>query len=470
MYHSEKSLYSPGNYLLKKYKKLRLSYQIPLITGVAIIATIVINIVAFHYFMGTLFVAYTEEIQEMEQKWSLSPEKLSTILDVSTLSTQKQEEYKEVITELATISTSLKNISDNPELYIQSWSGNIQATEWGYSIQVTNTKKRDNPFANIISLFANPTGWDKDTPEWRLIIGLLTKLLITDLVFLIIITGMYFLWIRRVFNPVNLIINRLNAYIDSARFQSITYTRNDEFSPLVSTINNLHKSLRIQEKIRSNFLSDISHEIRTPITAVKCYLEAIEDGMMPLDNKSMPLLQTELTRLTGITEQIMEYENLTHHYTEDIHVERFALKKQIQSMIHEYLPQIEKNEQQIQVIGELDIFIRMDKNMFVQILHNIFSNFIKYAGNNTILTCSYIRTRDHIKIMFSDTGMGIPEEEINLVKEKFYRVDKSRTRDANNSMGIGLSIIDHIIRIHEWSLIIRNNTPAGLFIQITLPR
>lgn len=113
-------------------------------------------------------------------------------------------------------------------------------------------------------------------------------------------------------------MSRLRSYIDSSKFQTIRYLRDDEFSPLVMTINSLYKSLRVQENIRSNFLSDISHEIRTPITAVRCYLEAIEDGMMTLDTKTIPLLQTELTRLTSITEQIMEYESLTHHVSDDI--------------------------------------------------------------------------------------------------------------------------------------------------------
>ena len=178
--------------------------------------------------MGTLFVAYTQEIQTIEQKWSLSPEKLKAVLDVSTLSTKKQDEYKEVVNELTTISTSLKNISENPELYIQSGTGHNESSEGNYSIQVSWNKKVQSPFAKISSLFANPFTWDKDTPEWRLIVGLLTRLLITDTLFLLIITGFYFLWIRRVFVPVNLIIDRLNAYIDRAKFQTITYKRNDE--------------------------------------------------------------------------------------------------------------------------------------------------------------------------------------------------------------------------------------------------
>ncbi len=225
------------------------------------------------------------------------------------------------------------------------------------------------------------------------------------------------------------------------------------------TINSLYKSLRVQENIRSNFLSDISHEIRTPITAVRCYLEAIEDGMMTLDTKTIPLLQTELTRLTSITEQIMEYESLTHHVSDDIRVEKFDIRSQIEELIYEYRPQFDKIKQQVQIYGNIDVSVRMDRNMFVQILHNIFSNSIKYAGNNTTLECRYSREKDTIRIEFSDNGVGIPTEEISLVREKFYRVDKSRTRDANMSMGIGLSIIDHIVRIHDGSLDISNNIP-----------
>ncbi len=449
---------------------MRLSYQIPLITGLAIIATIVVNILAFQYFMGTLFVAYTDEVASNEQKWSLSPEKLRAVLDVSTLSVEKQDEYKAVVNELSTISTSLSNITDNPELYIQSGSGEQNGTEWWYALRIPEKKSQVNPFANIMAIIANPTGWDSDTPEWKLIIGLLTRLLATNMVFLIIVTSLYYLWIRRIFAPVNLIIDRLKLYIDSSRFQTIRYQRDDEFAPLVTTINSLYKSLRVQENIRSNFLSDISHEIRTPITAVRCYLEAIEDGMMQIDDKTIPLLQTELKRLTSITEQIMEYENLTHHVSDDIRVERFDIRSQIDELIYEYSPQLERVWQQIRVHGTNGISIRMDLNMFVQILHNIFSNSIKYAGTNTILDIRYSREKDTIRIEFSDNGVGIPTDEISLVREKFYRIDKSRTRDTNMSMGIGLSIIDHIVRIHDGSLEISNNIPHGLSMVMRIPR
>jgi signal transduction histidine kinase len=192
--------------------------------------------------------------------------------------------------------------------------------------------------------------------------------------------------------------------------------------------------------------------------------------MMTLDSKTIPLLQTELTRLTSITEQIMEYEDLTHHVSDDVQVERFDIRSQLDELIYEYSPQFDKIRQKIRVHGDSDISIRMDRNMFIQILHNIFSNSIKYAGTGTTLDIRYSRQEDTIRIEFSDNGVGIPVDEISLVREKFYRVDKSRTRDSKMSMGIGLSIIDHIIRIHDGALEISNNTPHGLSIVMTVPR
>jgi len=172
-------------------------------------------------------------------------------------------------------------------------------------------------------------------------------MLITNIIWLIFILSIYFIWVRRIFSSVEFITERLQKYIDTSEYTNIPYAYRDEFSPLISTINNLYKSLSIQESIRSNFLSDLSHEIRTPITALRCYLEAIEDGVMKLDTSTVPLVQSELSRLASITERIMEYENLTHDMLSDIHVERFDISETIRHTILEYEPTIQKKKQKI---------------------------------------------------------------------------------------------------------------------------
>ena len=184
---------------------------------------------------------------------------------------------------------------------------------------------------------------------------------------------------RRIFTPIDLVTENIEKIIEKGEYSSTRYIRKDEFLPLIDTINSLQKTLAIQEKIRSNFLSDISHEIRTPITALQCYLEAIEDGVMRMDEKLTPLLGKELTRLTDITGQIMAYESLTHNTFQDIRVERFLVPPLIENIITEYSPQLLKTNQTI-VSSVLPHFnMSMDEHMFIQILHNIFSNFIKYA-------------------------------------------------------------------------------------------
>ena len=228
--------------------------------------------------------------------------------------------------------------------------------------------------------------------------------------------------------------------------------------PLISTINNLHKSLSIQEKIRTEFLSDLSHEIRTPITAVQCYIEALEDGVMKFDKDTLPLLQSELSRLTSITAKIMDFESLTHDIFDQVKVERFSIRKITEEIMQEYIPQLQKKDQSIELRFPSDSMTSMDKNMYIQILHNMFSNFIKYAGESTLLQIQYEKKDKEYIIQFSDNGKGIPDSELEFVKEKFYRVDKART-GSDKSMGIGLSIVDRIARLHRGSLSVEKNIP-----------
>lgn len=254
--------------------------------------------------------------------------------------------------------------------------------------------------------------------------GIVSGLFYVNIAWLLLVLVLYFFWIRSIFFPVQSIIENLERIIGGQNFSSIRYTKKNEFFPLIVTINNLHKALSIQEKIRSDFLSDLSHEIRTPITAVKCYLDGIEDGMLSLDKKTISLLQSELTRLTDITSRIMDYEHLTRDTFDHIHVERFSVRSRTLPIIAEYGPQLEKKHQKIEIEFPRDTMTSMDSDMYIQILHNIFSNFIKYAGKNTTLTCRYEKKEKEYIFIFADNGVGIPEDEMDFVKEKFYRVDK----------------------------------------------
>lgn len=453
--------YTQGNNLLINfYIALRLSTQIPLITWFILILTIWVNLFAFQNIADNKVKIYQAEITNTSN--NPDPDKLKAFTELSELDTETQEEYTAVLQELSVISTALQNISDNPELYV---SASGTATSTSLSLGWSWTTDKNLPFFAVFNI---RTLWE-DTPEWRLVTGIIQELTIVNLSWLACIYVLYMFWVRSIFSPIEKVTENIRTIAENGEFSSIKYNKKDEFFPLISSINNLHKSLSIQQRIRSNFLADLSHEIRTPITAVKCYLEAIEDGAMKLDSKTLTLFKTELDRLTSTTEEIMQFERTTHSIEKNIRVERFSMRKWLLPLIQEYLPQCQKNNQSIEIDMPRDTMIRMDEDMFRQIIHNIFSNFIKYSGNNTILYCKYEKNESEIVLTFTDNGLWIPEKDMPYVKEKFYRVDTGRNRD-DKSMWIWLSIIDHIMRVHDWIFTIENSEPHWLTISLHFPR
>ncbi len=456
----KKSLYFLYKYILKKID-LKLVYSIPLITAVILFFTAIVNVVSFQIFSEQAFEVYVTEIPLSVN--SPDPEKLQAFLKLGSLDTKTRDEYLSTIAELSNLSNAIENISKNPELYM--WTGPSGSwSEWQILLP-TATKVNQSlfPLLNIREFW-------KDTAEWRFVTNTFKWLIWVNIVWILLILCVYFAWIRSIFRPIQIVTENIKNIIDRKKYATIRYPGKNEFSPLISTINNLQKTLSIQEKIRSDFLSDISHEIRTPITAVQCYLEAIEDGMMQLDETTLPMLQAELKRLTDITSGIMNYERLTSDIFEDIKVETFFLFETTQPIIESYRPQLEKSKQSILVDFLPEEKINMDKNMYIQILHNIFSNFLKYAWEKTTLQISINKTKKEFILIFSDNGIGIPDKEIAYVKEKFYKVNKARTGDRYGSMGIGLSIIERIARLHRGTLTLEKHNTKWLNIIIRIKR
>lgn len=425
-----------------------LSYRIPLITGIILVLTAVVNIWAFQILSERYFNVYITELAQTDNQDTPDPERIRALLQIGKLDKRDQAEYLAILSELSNLSTSIENISNNPELYMSN-----QNNSGGTMISLPLSASGKNIFP-AFDLWS----FGKDTIEWRFVTNILQGIMLVNVIWLILILLWYFFWIRSIFRPIGTIIWNIQNIIDRKRYGTIRYSGKNEFLPLISTINNLHKSLSIQEKIRTEFLSDLSHEIRTPITAVQCYIEALEDGMMKLDKDTLPLLQSELSRLTSITGKIMDFESLTHDIFDQVKVERFSLRKITEEIMQEYLPQFQKKDQSFSLEFPIDTMTSMDKNMYIQILHNIFSNCIKYAWENTILKIQYEKKEKEYIIQFSDNGQGIPDSELLFVKEKFYRVDKART-GSDKSMGIGLSIVDRIARLHRGSLSVEKNKP-----------
>lgn len=130
----------------------------------------------------------------------------------------------------------------------------------------------------------------------------------------------------------------------------------------MTTINSLNKNLSRQQKIRSDFLSDLSHEIKTPITAIKCYLEGMDDGVIEPNEKNFTLLHKEIDRLIDITGSVMDYEKLEQTDKESIRLRTVDFTEMLSNSRQEYMPSLTKNKQSI-IFPEAKKFpLVMDEN------------------------------------------------------------------------------------------------------------
>lgn len=427
---------------------------------------IVSNVFALEYYAWKYFNEYVASIKV--QTPNIDTSFLNDILNNKEIDPKLVKEYKEISQDINNITDSLEQFSKNPhetsiwllESLQKSWISTKQIE------QIIWTSALQSFFWNFINVFS----LDSSTAEWKFIFHIIRSMAYFNLWLISIILVISYIWVLYSFRPIRAIIDNLSNIIYKKEYKNIIYKRKDEFYNLIEAINNLNKSLSLQEKIRSDFLSDLSHEIKTPITAIKCYLEWIEDWVISLDETNIKLLYDEIERLIKITNSVMEYERAESENFWWIFVEKFNLAELVENISWEYMPILSKNNQEIISYISINYIIQADKDKFIQLLHNIFSNFIKYAWKDTTLVIKSFNRKGMYVIFFTDNGKWVNQEELPFIREKFYKVEKSRNKTKDSWLWIGLSIIDKIVKLHNWEIKINSELKNGFEIIISIPK
>lgn len=216
-----------------------------------------------------------------------------------------------------------------------------------------------------------------------------------------------------------------------------------ELENLQNNINYLSKNLKNQEEIRKQYAQDISHELRTPLTNLQLYIEAIRDGVVEADHNTMDVLLEDVIRLEGLINGLKKtFDQNVEHL--EIKVEEFDLSQLLDRIILGFMPNAEKKNINIHSYLDEDIIIKSDKDKFSQIMQNIISNAIKAIGRNGEIDVYLRDDYDQITIRVVDDGVGIPEEKLDRIFERFYRIEDARnTKD--NGHGLGLSITKNFV-------------------------
>lgn len=252
----------------------------------------------------------------------------------------------------------------------------------------------------------------------------------------------------------------------SAKSQVNTNTR--EIKDLSQSINYLGASLLNHEEIRKRYASDISHELRTPITTLKTHLEAIIDGVWEPNKEHLDILMDETLRLSKLVEDLKDSFNL-EEYKITLYKTKFNLSQELKDIITKYTPIYNKDNFQIQGSIEEDIYIEMDRDKLNQIINNLLSNAKRYLNHDGRVIIELKDFKDHVIIKVKDNGLGIKKEDLDFIFQRFYRVDTSRNKSTGGT-GLGLAIVKSIVTAHGGTIDIESEYEKGTEITINLPK
>ena len=224
---------------------------------------------------------------------------------------------------------------------------------------------------------------------------------------------------------------------------------NNNIIGAVIVFNDITKIKKL-ENIRREFVANVSHELKTPVTTIKGYVETIENITKDIEQKKfLKIISNHTNRLNSIIDDLL----LLSKIEEKEDVLNLDLKDEKLKPVLELAKENCNgflNEKNIKVkINCLDtISIKQNHRLLQEAIFNILNNSIKYSSENSLITIDVINNKDNIEIKITDQGIGIDEKHLDRLFERFYRVDESRSRDVGGT-GLGLSIVKHIIQMHN---------------------
>ena len=228
---------------------------------------------------------------------------------------------------------------------------------------------------------------------------------------------------------------------------------------------------RRQEEQRKEFVANVSHELRTPLTNVRSYAETLRDsgGDIPeeLSNNFLDIIINESDRMTHIVQDLLTLSRLDSGRTE-MCMARFDFNAAIESVTRAVELAARQHQHQLIVSCETLPLVTCDRGRLEQVMMNILGNAIKYTPDGGKISVSATSDSDYVYLDVADNGIGIPEADRDRIFERFYRVDKARSRESGGT-GLGLSIAKEIVEKHGGKLAVIPKEDPGTTIRLTLP-
>ena len=273
---------------------------------------------------------------------------------------------------------------------------------------------------------------------------------------------------RRFSNPIARVIDTARQ-ISKGNFEDRVHEKSNtkEISELTTTINSLAETLGKQEALRKRLTADVAHELRTPVATLQSHLEAMLDGIWKPDAKRLKSCHEETIR---ISKMVGGLEKLARYESENLVLDRssFDVTKLLRRIVTNFESEFKHKNIEINLEGS-EQYIYADMDKISQVFVNLISNALKYTAEGGITNIRVTGDKDNVTVIVRDTGIGINEEDLPNIFQRFYRADKSRNRLTGGS-GIGLAIVKILVDAHEGLINVRSQVDKGSEFIVTLPR
>ena len=253
---------------------------------------------------------------------------------------------------------------------------------------------------------------------------------------------------RSVIAPVRAMSLASQRIADGRYDERVRVNGTDELAQLALYFNQMAEKLNQIESMRRRLIGDVSHELRTPLTAIKGSMEGLMDGVLPATNETYQQIHTEADRLNRLVDDLQELSRVeARAYQLDIRpVDVSTLARTVTKRL---APHSESKRISLDLELAPDLArILADEDRAVQVLTNLTGNALQYTPEGGRITISAKRIDNEVQISVSDTGVGIPPEHLSHIFDRFYRVDKSRSRQSGGGSGIGLTIARALVEAH----------------------
>lgn len=241
---------------------------------------------------------------------------------------------------------------------------------------------------------------------------------------------------------------------------------------IIAVIHDITEQRKLDEA-RREFIANVSHELRTPLTNVKSYTETLIDaaGELPTDTevKFLSVIAGETDRMTRIVKDLLTLSKLDCGKM-DLHFHRFSMQHMVESVYNAMVLEAGNNglELTLNIQGKMPD-MNGDRERLEQVVINILSNAVKYTPSGGHIALSAARRDEgHVMIRVKDDGMGIPKDDIPRLFERFYRVDKARSR-AKGGSGLGLAIAKEMVEAHRGTIYLESQLDEGTTVTVVLP-